>query len=196
MKLKLFALLAITALSLQSLSAEELPCWQHPGVVEINRYPMTATFQTDGNRLSLNGVWDFKWYETLEDRDPDFFKEDYSAEGWDEMPVPGMWELNGYGDPLYVNIGYPWRRWRENTPPIVPLERNWAGQYRRTFSLDDSWDGKDVFLHIGSATSCVRVWVNGKEVGYSEDSKLEARFDITRFVKPGENQIALEIFRW
>ena len=196
MKLKLFALLAITALSLQSLPAEELPCWQHPGVVEINRYPMTATFQTDGNRLSLNGVWDFKWYETLEDRDPDFFKEDYSAEGWDEMPVPGMWELNGYGDPLYVNIGYPWRRWRENTPPIVPLERNWAGQYRRTFSLDDSWDGKDVFLHIGSATSCVRVWVNGKEVGYSEDSKLEARFDITRFVKPGENQIALEIFRW
>jgi len=196
MKSRILTLLSAAFLFLQNVAVAGTPDWQNPGLIEINRYPMTATFETDGNKLSLNGVWDFKWYETLEDRDLGFFATDYDASGWDTMPVPGLWELNGYGDPMYVNTGYPWRRWRENTPPVVPHERNWAGQYRRTFSLDESWNGKDVFLHIGSATSCVRVWVNGKEVGYSEDSKLEARFDITRFVKQGENQIALEIFRW
>ena len=179
-----------------SLSAADLPDWQNPNVTGVNRCPMTATFNTDGNRLSLNGAWDFKWYETPDLRAADFFKTGFDISGWDTMPVPGMWELNGYGDPLYLNIGYPWRTWHKSVPPIVPEKRNHVGQYRRTFSLDPSWNGKDIFLHIGSATSNVRVWVNGKHVGYSEDSKLEARFDITKFVKPGENLIALEIFRW
>ena len=195
-KLFLIFLGAVVLFSQSSLMAADLPHWQDPGVVEVNRYPMTATFDTGGNRLTLNGVWDFKWYETLESRDMDFFKTDYDAAGWDTMPVPGMWELNGYDVPLYLNIGYPWRTWYKNNPPFVPVERNHAGQYRRTFSLDDSWNGKDIFLHIGSATSNVRVWVNGKHVGYSEDSKLEARFDITEYVRQGENLIALEIFRW
>ena len=177
-------------------AGQDLPHWQDPAVVEINRYPMTATFDTDGQKLSLNGVWDFKWYELIEDRSSDFFRTDYVPEGWDSMPVPGLWEMNGYGDPLYLNVGYAWRPWYKNNPPFVPLERNHAGQYRRTFTLDSSWQGKDIFLHIGSATSCVRVWVNGKEVGYSEDSKLEARFDITKYVRTGENLVALEIFRW
>ena len=179
-----------------SMSASDLEEWQDAGVSHVNRYPMTATFETDGNRLSLNGVWDFKWYETVGDRSMDFYRPDYDASGWDTMPVPGMWELNGYADPLYVNTGYAWRTWYKNNPPFVPVERNHAGQYRRTFTLDQSWKGKDVFLHIGSATSNVRVWVNGKHVGYSEDSKLEARFDITKYVRQGENLIALEIFRW
>lgn len=196
MKLLFFTLLGISAFVSQNIKADELPYWQDPEVIEINRYPMTASFETDGNKLSLNGVWDFKWYETLLDRDLDFFKKDYSTKGWATMPVPGMWQLNGYGDPLYVNTGYAWRTWYTNTPPIVPTKYNHAGQYRRTFTLDDSWKGKDVFLHIGSASSCVSVWVNGKFVGYSEDSKVEARFDITGFVNPGENLIALEIFRW
>ena len=195
-KLFLIFLGAVVLFSQSSLMAADLPHWQDPGVVEVNRYPMTATFDTGGNRLTLNGVWDFKWYETLESRDMDFFKTDYDEAGWDTMPVPGMWELNGYDVPLYLNIGYPWRTWYKNNPPFVPVERNHAGQYRRTFSLDDSWNGKDIFLHIGSATSNVRVWVNGKHVGYSEDSKLEARFDITEYVRQGENLIALEIFRW
>ena len=195
-KLFLIFLGAVVLFSQSSLMAADLPHWQDPGVVEVNRYPMTATFDTGGNRLTLNGVWDFKWYETLESRDMDFFKTDYDAAGWDTMPVPGLWELNGYDVPLYLNIGYPWRTWYKNNPPFVPVERNHAGQYRRTFSLDDSWNGKDIFLHIGSATSNVRVWVNGKHVGYSEDSKLEARFDITEYLRPGENLIALEIFRW
>ena len=195
MKRILCSVLGVWAVAL-SLYAADMPDWQNPGVVEVNRYPMTATFETDGNKLSLNGVWDFKWYETPETRSLEFFDPRYDASGWDTMPVPGMWELNGYGDPLYLNIGYPWRTWYKNNPPIVPLQRNHVGQYRRTFDIDESWNGKDVFLHIGSATSNVRVWINGKEIGYSEDSKLEARFDITKFVKPGANLIALEVFRW
>ena len=194
MKRLLLSILAL--LPLTAAARTELPDWQDPGLVERNRYPMTATFETDGQKLSLNGVWDFKWYELIENRSLDFFKTDYAAEGWDKMPVPGLWELNGYGQPLYLNIGYAWRPWYRNNPPFVPLERNHAGQYRRTFTLDRSWQGKDIFLHIGSATSCVRVWVNGREVGYSEDSKLEARFDITKYVRTGENLVALEIFRW
>ena len=187
----LFCLLTATSL----LSAAD-PDWINPYVVEVNRYPMTATFDTGGNRLTLNGVWDFKWYETVEDRALDFYKADYDITGWDTMPVPGLWELNGYGDPLYLNIGYAWRPWYKNAPPYVPVERNHAGQYRRTFVLDEAWTGKDVFLYIGSATSNVRAWVNGKEVGYSEDSKLAAVFDITKYVKQGENLVALEVFRW
>ena len=195
MKKNLCFFLCLCAMAV-TMSATQTPDWQNPEVIEINRCPMTATFETGGNKISLNGVWDFMWYQTPDMRSHDFFKTSYDASQWDRMPVPGMWELNGYGDPLYLNIGYAWRPWYKNTPPIVPTQRNHVGQYRRTFTLDKSWEGKDIFLHIGSATSNVRVWVNGREVGYSEDSKLEARFDITKYVGLGENLIALEIFRW
>ena len=173
-----------------------MPDWQNPYVVQRNRIPMTATFDAGGLNLSLNGTWKFNWNETIDSRPLDFYGVAYDDAAWGEMPVPGLWELNGYGDPLYLNIGYAWRGHYENNPPYPATEHNYVGQYRRTFDLDQQWDGKDIFLHIGSATSNVRVWVNGKEVGYSEDSKLEARFDITKFVKKGENLIALEIFRW
>lgn len=157
---------------------------------------MTATFTTDGERLMLNGTWKFYWYESMDSRSTDFYSVNYDDSSWDSIPVPGVWELNGYGDPIYVNTGYAWRGHYDNNPPIPPLEHNYAGQYRRTFILDPSWSGNDIFLHIGSAISNVRVWINGKEAGYSEDSKLEACFDITEYVCPGENTIALEIFRW
>ncbi len=173
-----------------------LPDWQNPEMFQKNRIPMAAHFETDGLKLMLNGVWDFNWNEDMNSRPTDFYRMDYDAGGWDTMPVPGMWELNGYGDPLYLNIGFAWRNFYKNNPPFAPVERNHVGQYRHTFALGDEWKGKDIFLHVGSATSNLRVWINGKEVGYSEDSKLEARFDITRFVKTGENLIAFEIFRW
>ena len=173
-----------------------LPDWQDPQIVQVNRLPMTASFQTGGLKLSLSGEWKFAWYETIESRSMDFYKTDYVDADWDTMPVPGMWELNGYGDPVYKNVGYAWHGHYDTTPPYPALEHNYAGQYRRTFTLDEEWAGEDVFLHIGSATSNVRVWVNGKEVGYSEDRKLEARFNITKYVKTGETLIAQEIFRW
>ena len=201
MKMNMTAVLfAITLCAAAVASAAEkkevLPDWQDPQVVQKNRMPMTAHFETDGLKLLLNGVWQFNWNEDMNSRPTDFYSLDYDDSGWDTIPVPGMWELNGYGDPVYVNNLYVWRNYYRSNPPYVPVEGNHVGQYRRTFVLDEGWSGKDVFLHIGSATSNVRVWVNGKEVGYSEDSKLEARFDITRYVKTGENLIALEIFRW
>lgn len=171
--------------------------WQDPNVFEENRLPMTATFTTDQQKtLSLNGVWKFKWNETIEGRTKGFEAVDYDDEGWGTIPVPGMWELNGYNDPLYLNVGFAWRGHYTNNPPYPPTEHNYVGQYRRTFNIDKSWVGKQICLCIGSATSNVRVWVNGKMVGYSEDSKLEARFDLTKYVKVGENLIALEVFRW
>ena len=188
----------IAALSFVNVQAREtkMPVWHDPGVVHQNREPMAATFETDGLKLSLNGVWQFKWNENAESRPMDFYKVDFEDSSWDTMPVPGMWELNGYGDPVYKNVGYAWNGHYDANPPIPASEHNYVGQYRRLFDLGEEWKGKDIFLHIGSATSNVRIWVNGKEVGYSEDSKLEARFNITKYVKTGENLIALEIFRW
>ena len=188
--------LAAMCMASLNLAADVMPDWQDPQVVQRNRLPMSATFDAGGLNLSLNGLWKFNWNETAEARPADFHSLSYDDSAWDEIPVPGLWELNGYGDPLYVNIGYAWRGHYENNPPYPPAEKNHVGQYRRTFVIGEDWKGKDVFLHIGSATSNVRVWVNGKEVGYSEDSKLEARFDISKYVKEGENLIALEIFRW
>lgn len=170
--------------------------WKNPAVFERNRLPMRASFATDGKTLSLNGEWKFRWYATPAARSMTFFCEDTDDSAWDKMPVPGMWELNGYGDPLYKNIGYAWHGHYKNNPPVPPTEHNYVGQYRRRFILPSDWKGEDVILVIGSATSNVRVWVNGKEIGYSQDSKLEARFNITKAVRSGSNLIALEVFRW
>ena len=179
-----------------SAAASSLPDWQDPQIVQRNRIPMSSHFETDGLKLMLNGEWNFRWYETIGERSAEFHRTDFDASAWDTMPVPGMWELNGYGDPVYLNVGFAWRGHYSNNPPIPADWHNHAGQYRRTFVLDEGWKGKDVFLHIGAVSSNVRVWVNGKEIGYSEDSKLAARFNITKAVKTGENLIALEVFRW
>lgn len=175
---------------------QALPDWQNPQIVQRNRIPMASHFETDGLKLMLNGLWNFNWNEDMNARPADFHTLQYDDSAWDTIPVPGMWELNGYGDPVYLNIGYAWKGQYANNPPFPADWHNYVGQYRKTFALDEDWSGKDIFLHIGSATSNVRVWINGKEVGYSEDSKLEARFDITNYVKTGENLVALEIFRW
>lgn len=190
MKTLLFALvLALTAPSLED--------WQDPGIFQKNRLPMAATFTTDQQlSQSLDGLWKFGFYDTPLLRTKGFEAVTFDDSAWGTMPVPGMWELNGYGDPLYLNIGYAWRGNYENNPPIPPIEDNHVGQYRRHFEIDPSWAGKQICLCIGSATSNVRVWINGKEVGYSEDSKLETRFDITKYVKTGDNVIAMEVFRW
>lgn len=188
---------ALAALPCSAQKKSGLEAWQDPNLFEENRMPMRASFVTDQQKtLSLNGVWKFNWNETIEGRAKGFEASGFDDSQWKTIPVPGMWELNGFGDPIYLNIGYPWKGNYESNPPYPPTERNYVGQYRRTFNVDKSWIGKQICLNIGSATSNVRVWVNGKMVGYSEDSKLEARFDITKNVKAGENLIALEVFRW
>ena len=194
MKRFLLSLLALAAFVPGAFAVED---WQNPDVNQRNRVPMHTSFATDSPRLSLEGIWKFQWYETPDARSLDFFKPGVDDSAWGSMPVPGMWELNGYGDPLYVNIQYAWDGHYQNNPPIVPTEHNYVGQYRRSFDIPAEWAGSDIFLSVGSATSNLRLWVNGKEVGYSEDSKLEARFDITKYVKPGQSAlIAMEIFRW
>ena len=175
-----------------------VPDWQNPAVVERNRLPMHASFTpAEQETLDLSGEWKFYFNQTIDGRLQGFEAVGYDDASWGTIPVPGHWELNGFCDPIYLNIGYPWRGHNENNPPAVPTEHNYVGDYRTAFAVPAAWKGKQIVLCIGSATSNVRVWVNGKEVGYSQDSKLEARFDITRFVKPGaENLLALEIFRW
>ena len=200
-----------TALISMGAVAQNFTEWQDPNVNEINRLPMRTTFKifdaadkaegvycdkANPFRLSLNGTWQFNWVENADQRPTDFFAVGYNDKGWGTMEVPAMWELNGYGDPIYVNYGYAWRGNFEHNPPYVPIEQNHVGSYRRTFNVPASWSGRDIFLNIGAATSNVYVWVNGKFVGYSEDSHLGASFDVTKYVKAGENLIALQIFRW
>ena len=192
---KTFLILAAALSGVLAAGAQTGREWQDPAVNEINRLPMRSSFAA-GERLSLDGVWKFHWVRNASERPSGIGAVDYDDAAWGSMPVPGMWELNGYGDPVYVNIGYAWRGNFRNDPPYVPDAENHVGSYRRTFDIPASWGGKDIFLSIGSATSNVYVWVNGRFVGYSEDSKLAAQFDITKFVKPGENLIALQMFRW
>ena len=185
--------------------------WLNPEVNEVNRYPMhTAYFayenldlaeegipQSSRNYLSINGQWKFNWVADADQRPTGFFRTDYNDRGWDDIPVPGIWELHGYGDPLYVNIPYAWNNQFKNNPPQVPVEGNHVGSYRREIVVPAEWRGKDIIAHFGSVTSNLYLWVNGKYVGYSEDSKLEAEFDLTRYLKPGErNLIAFQVFRW
>ncbi len=194
---KLIVFLSGLCLATAAIAAPKAEDWQNPSVYSVNRMPMRATFVTDQQQtLSLNGLWKFRFNQSPETRLQGFEQPSLDDSSWDTIPVPGLWDLEGWCDPMYLNIGYPWRGHFTNNPPRVPSEHNYVGQYRRTFVLDKSWTGRQVCLNIGSATSNVRVWVNGKMVGYSQDSKLEARFDLTRFVHEGENLLALEIFRW
>ena len=193
----LFLSLALMASLLPLAAQTKMEPWQDPNVFEENRMPMRATFVSSQQQtLSLNGLWKFHFNPTVDGRLKGFEAVGFDDSAWDEIPVPGLWDLNGYCDPMYVNMGYPWSGHYKNNPPYPATEHNYVGQYRRTFTIDPSWIGKQICLNIGSATSNVRVWVNGKMVGYSEDSKLEARFDLTKYVHAGENIIALEIFRW
>lgn len=130
-------------------------------------------------------------------RPTDFWKVDFNDKGWDDLQVPAVWELNGYGDPIYLNVGYAWRNQFTNNPPYVPVENNHVGSYRREIVVPADWKGKDIIAHFGAVSSNMYLWVNGKYVGYSEDSKLEAEFDLTPYLKPGQkNIIAFQVFRW
>jgi len=185
--------------------------WHDMEVNNVNRLPVHTTFfafenealalQGDmtksKNFLSLHGNWKFNWVENADQRPTDFFKTDLNDSAWGTMPVPGIWELNGYGDAEYVNSGFAWRGHFNQKPPQVPVKDNHVGSYRRSFSIPADWAGKQVVARFGSVTSCIYLYVNGQFVGYSEDSKVATEFDITPFVKAGEeNLIAFQVFRW
>ena len=179
-------------------NAQDFNEWQNPRVNAINRLPMHSTFMADEARvIPLSGEWSFNWVRSANQRPVGFWNMDYKEAGWSKMQIPAVWELNGYGYPVYVNIGYPWLGRYKSNPPTVPVDNNHVGTYRRWFDIPSEWKDEQIILHFGSVTSCVYLWVNGKFAGYSEDSKLECEFDITSLVKPGKrNLIAFQVFRW
>ncbi len=162
-----------------------------------NQSPLNRPMEKSSRYMSIEGTWKFNWVESANERPTDFYTLKYDDSSWGTMPVPGIWELNGYGDAIYVNNHYAWRSDWIGEPPTVQDKGNHVGSYRRTFTIPADWKGDKVYMHIGSATSNISVYVNGKYVGYSEDSKVAAEFDITNYVQPGrENLIAMQVMRW
>lgn len=243
-----FALIVLSTLGLHAQSFTE---WNDPAVNHVNRAPMHSNYfsyktvddaksfdkEKSQNFLSLNGKWKFHWVKDATDRPTDFYRTDFNVFPWDDMMVPGIWELNGYGYPVYINPGYAWssvvhtkpndspslKKANVNLPKEVasvrgttsgqpgennhqvaqaqvtgvPVIENNVGSYVRQVIVPESWKGEDIFIHFGSVTSNIYLWVNGQYVGYSEDSKLGAEFNLTKYLVPGrENRIAFQVFRW
>lgn len=188
--------------------------WHDLQVNEINRLPLhTLHFAYDPNDfagtgaeyldkkksmnyLSLDGTWKFNWVANADERPTDFYKTDLDDSKWNNIQMPGNWEMLGYGQPEYVNVGFAWRGHFDQQPPAVPTKDNHVGSYRREINIPSNWDGKRVIAHFGSVTSNIYLYVNGKFAGYAEDSKVAAEFDITPFLKKGKNLIAFQTFRW
>lgn len=212
MKINVMKATAVALFSLvcATVNAQTWTEWRDLKINEVNRMPMHAAYYkyetpslvitSDPSEragiVSLHGNWKFNWAENADQRPTDFFRTDLDDSSWGTMPVPGMWELNGYGDPEYVNIGFGWRGHFKNNPPEAPVKDNHVGSYRREIEVPESWQGKQVIAHFGSVTSCIYLYVNGSFVGYSEDSKVATEFDITPYVKAGKNLIAFQVFRW
>lgn len=188
----------------------QTPEWLDPSVNGTNREPMRTTYTSyntlnealenkkcqNNNYMSLNGMWKFQWVQNLWQRPTDFFNVNYDDNAWDEITVPGIWELLGYGEPVYINSGYVFDYIIKREPPKVPEQDNHVGSYRRVIEIPQNWNGKDIFISFGGVTSNLNLWVNGKKVGYSEDSKMKCEFNITPYVKMGKNTIAFQIQRW
>jgi len=204
------AIFSVTFLCLSVFLSAQSDEWKNPEINQVNRAPMHTNFfayeneatanagipEKSANYMSLNGTWNFYWVKDAFSRPMDFWKTTFDDKSWGTMQVPGIWERNGYGDIQYVNAGYPWRNQFESNPPLFPEENNHVGSYRREINLPANWKGKTVLAHFGSVTSNMYLWVNGKFVGYSEDSKLEAEFDLTKYLVQGKNLIAFQVFRW
>ena len=184
--------------------------WHDLQVNEINRFPLHANFfayenrdaalrgdmKSSSNYLSIEGAWKFNWVADADKRPTDFYKTDLDDSSWKTFQVPGIWEVNGYGDPEYVNVGFAFRGHYKNEVTEIPTKGNHVGSYRRVIDIPDSWDGRQVIAHFGSVTSNMYLYVNGQFAGYTEDSKVAAEFDITPYLKKGKNLIAFQTFRW
>lgn len=190
--------------------AQDASRWHNVDVNQQNRAPRRAAFfafenqdkaqafekKKSTNYLSMEGTWKFNFVKDYNKRPANFFAANFDDSQWKDFPVPGLFELNGYGDATYKNIGYAWATQFDPNPPYISELNNYTGSYRRTFDLPKDWKGKDVYFHVGSATSNLTLWVNGKYVGYSEDSKVAAEFNISKYLKPGKNLIAMQVMRW
>ncbi|AJP72359.1 glycoside hydrolase family 2 TIM barrel-domain containing protein [Sphingomonas hengshuiensis] len=182
------------------------PDWENPAVFDRGKEPARATgFPFESRELaleddrsastrflSLNGQWQFFFSPNVDGAPANFFRDDFDVSGWKQIRVPADWQAEGYDQARYNNITHPFPANR----PLIPHDRNPVGSYRRDVDVPAGWAGQDVILHIGAAGSAYYVWVNGQQVGYSEDSKLPSEFDVTRFLRPGRNTVAMRIYRW
>ena len=189
-----------------NLPAQDTPDWENPKVFSVNMEAPHATLMpfSDQESLatlrreqspfykSLNGTWKFNWVRKPADRPTHFYQDDFDVSGWDNIPVPANWEMEGYGVPIYTNIKYPF----PPNPPFIPHEYNPVGSYKRTFTIPSNWDGREIFIHFGAVKSAAYYWVNGQKLGYSQGSKTPVEFNITSFLREGKNTIAVEIYRW
>ena len=203
-------LLAVMCLASVAVYAQKTPVWKDPAVNQVNREARRAHFfafedadkakvndkTKSGRYLSMEGKWKFNFVKDHNLAPKDFFSLKFDDSKWVDFPVPGLFEIEGYGDKTYKNAGFAWCTTFDNNPPYIGETNNYTGSYRRTFELPTDWNGQEVYFHVGSATSNLAVWVNGKYVGYSEDSKVAAEFDITKYLKKGQNLIAMQVMRW
>ena len=185
---------------------KEPPDWENPEMFGHNKEAPHATLISfideasalegikinSPNYLSLDGTWKFKLVKSPDQRPYWFFKDDFDTRRWDDIEVPSNWEMKGYDVPIYVNSGYPFKK----DPPFIQEDYNPVGSYKRNFRLPSGWKKKEVFLHFGGVSSAFYVWVNEKLVGYSQDSKTPAEFNISKYLKRGKNSLAVEVYRW
>ena len=209
MKLKsLMALVAVLSMGVTTATADSKPYWQDLNVTSVNTEPVRSSFMTYGSRENaltgdynrseyyqlLNGTWKFYYAKRAAEVPAGLTDENVDTRSWNDIKVPGNWELQGFGDAIYTNHAYDF--WPKNPrPPMLPDE-NPVGVYRRTFTVPAEWNGRDIYLNLAGAKSGVYVYINGKEVGYSTDSKTDARYRINDYLKSGENQLALKIYRY
>lgn len=197
---------AMLAASFVATATTTVPDWENPEVFAVGREPVRATAFPYPNKnealqrkhetspwfKSLNGTWRFKYSPTPAERPELFFREDYQTSKWDKIHVPSNWEMQGYGTPIYTNVIYPFPA----NPPYIPHDDNPVGSYVRFFTVPDSWKGREVFLHFDGSTAGMYVWVNGHKAGYVQSAKNPAEFNITQYLKPGQNKLACEVYRW
>ena len=202
--LTLLLVVCATTLSLCASAEEVRPYWEQPEVYAINKLPARAALlpytstEEAAERgasvlvMSIGGQWKFFWTPTPEERPEGFWAVEYDDAAWDMMPVPGNWETNGYGVPIYTNVTYPYPL----NPPFIPHHDNPTGCYRHTFTLPEAWAGRRIILQFESGLAAMHVWVNGEVVGYAEGTKTTTEFDITDYVVAGDNLLAIEGYRW
>ena len=201
-------LITLTAMLSIAAQAQETHDWENPAVLGINKLPYHATLQLPSKWkdcpeiVSLDGQWKFHWSRNPEERPAGFWQEDYDTSGWDDIAVPGNWQLQGFGVPIYININYPFVRNRPSVTDEPPKDwtaygnRNPVGSYVTYVDVTDEMLGKNLILHFGGVHSAFYVWVNGRMAGYSQNSMSPAEFDVTEYLRKGRNKLAVEVYRW
>lgn len=216
MKSKIILKFLLTSIIILSslLKAQDIPDWENPQVFGINKaaphafhisYNNIKTALADSGMIpelspyykSLDGMWKFHWVVNPDSRPLDFYKTDYNVSDWAEIKVPGTWQMQGYGKPIYLNHPYDFNPYYDKlNPPHISNDYNPVGSYKRNFTVPENWDGREILINFEGVKSAFYIWINGKKVGYSQGSMTPAEFNITPYLKTGQNQLAVEVYRW